>query len=256
MPWEGELSDSAGLRAGTSTWSAPANRGISSFASDEELLGTVGTETVESTDPQPGAAPGLAATAAPPAQEEDARRDFMADAATRALQRTIKQQSRMIRMLLILIIAVGLLLGAAIVMARQGADLTPATVADPSVQVDEQPTSEADQLSPSPEPQVPDGSVVPAAMLDGQTPQPEPVVQVPPPGWQADYQRAVELLDTASDGRIALDTRQIACEEALTILRGIRDTPGDGGHLPPQLDAYIATGERELERIRLEPFFP
>ena len=89
-------------------------------------------------------------------------------------------------------------------------------------------------------------------LLDAPSEEPPPVVQDDPDDEA--YQRALELLESARQTDVAVADRIQDYEQALEVLEGL--AAGAPKQQPADLTELIEQARRELERLKLQEFFP
>jgi hypothetical protein len=276
LPWDPglDMETRAGAAAGAGagpvpaashTWpSAGDSRGISSFASDSEIVGNgqgqagAGSAATPHAPEPRGAGPalhspqrtfggGAAATATTAAD----RATLAETQANRALRREIARQRRMITMLaIIMVIALFVIV---IFAVRLSADNRSA--ASPG-------DSKAGAPTGAPQTTVPAPSTAKPADEGGQAIDGGPIDTLHDPGVEPEvvdaatlHEQAVLLMAQAGDETLALADRIKACEDALAKVRAIPDAPGAAA-LDVDLEVLRGQIERELERLKLREFFP
>ena len=272
LPWEADVDNDdqpAALR--TSNGGGYANgprgqRGISSFASDEELLADaefgqatiVRPQTQTATESDEGESSfDVPATLAETetATQTETRSD---DTVLRSTQRRLAQQQRNVRVLGI-VAAVALLaaLIATIAAMRGGAPaevpkqnlkkpIDAATIGSSSNAIEDSNDAPAAAMD--------DNSEGTAEIADGT----EEDVSTPadrPTELQQQHDEALALLTAAEDEDRLLAERIADYERAIDLLKSI-ERKGQPGEKPVDLATTIETAERELERLRLREFFP
>ncbi|MEE8154711.1 MAG: hypothetical protein V3T53_07085 [Phycisphaerales bacterium] len=281
LPWEAQLEENDPARfAGRSVQFSQRGQaaGLSSFASDEELLGEV---EVGSSGPTAGGAAGApagaraAATSAPsepvhapevgsasktPQVGANLFDDYATAAAvTRSLQRKIVAQQRMIRGLGAAVV-IFVLVAAVVGLASLVDDSGPQTRGDGTQGSSDVGGASADQAADAP--QVPTGPRTsdPVPSRDGASPAPAQTDQEPqtdPPGQdpQDDYAKAMQLIKTAQQVDRPTKDRIKDYEEALRLLQAIASEAPDDAQ-PDDLSDTIERTNKALELLRLEDFFP
>ncbi len=248
-------------------WGRPAEpRGLSSFASDEDLIsrsfGPTGNDDPRgmagaAADDQvsPATAVAAARSGAPPAETDPALGgrtlgdDVAGGSAVRSMQRRIATQRRTIRLLAtVMTVTFVILLGVLAIASPFGSSPEPPPTVTPQETIDAS------------------GAPVPAAepATDGpaesaQEAEPAPLVpkapESEPSTYQADYERAMELATAAEPADRPIEDRIGDYEKALEILEGIAaDAPA--AEQPAGLTEQIENVRRRLERLKLEEFFP
>lgn len=280
LPWEAQPEENDPAQsAGRSVQFSQRGQaaGLSSFASDEELLGEV---EVGSSGPTAGGAAGApagaraAATSAPsepvhapevgsasktPQVGANLFDDYAAAAVTRSLQRKIAAQQRMIRGLGAAVV-IFVLVAAVVGLASLVDDSGPQTPGDRTQGSSDVGGASADQAADAP--QVPAGPRTsdPMPSRDGASPAPAQTDQEPqtdPPGQdpQDDYAKAMQLIKTAQQVDRPTKDRIKDYEEALRLLQAIVSEAPDDAQ-PDDLSDTIERTNKALERLRLEDFFP
>ena len=272
LPWEAQPDENDPTRGTTRSvqFSHPGQAaGLSSFASDEELLGEI---EVGSSGPTAGGAAGGAVRSAPsePVNEPGAGSagqaqspqvgtnlfdDYAATAVTRSLQRKVEAQQRMIRGLGVAVV-IFVLVAAVVGLASLFNDSGPQPPGDGTQGSSGVGSASADA---PPVPTDPPMSV-PVPSRDETSPAPAQSDQEPhadPPGQdpQDDYAKAMQLIKTAQQVDRPTKDRIKDYEEALRLLQAIvSEAPADAQ--PDDLPAAIDRTNKALERLRLEDFFP
>ena len=249
--------------------------GISSFASDEELRG-IGMAPMSSFAHEPHGSgssvaidspgPGVSSQVAPmpqPSHHQSVRIGTPANEpgesiiAARALQRRLSQQQRTIRLLvggmclLALLVVVSL---AALIASRRGAA---AVVEKPNSAA--QPTTAPVPTAPEQSASAPATQSQPPAIEEVE-PEPPPVIEAEPEAAQetavseAQYLRAQELISFAERQDRPRAERIQDYEDALEILKRIEKAAWAEDRV--DIAEQIAHVEHEIERLRLEEYFP
>jgi len=277
LPWEAGTEESMQPRShGASApvaWDAAARRAsLSSFASDDELLGSA---------PRTGNGAGSARSFAPtalagfdsvPRTAPDAA---PSSASMRSMQRRLAQQQRTIRTLITLIAAIAvlaLLLALPRILARGGSTSAPSSGAPGGASttateaVDAAPfsarrstnpiTTESSAEAPAESSAEPIPSPVPEPAA---APAAAPLAPAEPPiasgPYAGEFERIMLVLAQARSETRPREERLIAYEEALAVLRNIAEhAPAD--QQPPDLDATIEDVQKELDRLLVKDFFP
>ncbi len=273
LPWEAQLegNDTARFAGRSVQGGHPGHAaGLSSFASDEELLGEmeVGSSgptpagagsAVRSAPSEPVNEPGTGSAAQTPQVGANLFDDYTATAVTRSLQRKVAAQRRMIRGLGVAVV-IFVLMAAVIGLASLVDDSGPQTPGDGTQGSSGVGGASADQAADAPE--VPKGppTSVPVPSPADASPAPAQTDQEPhadPPGQdpQADYAKAMQLIKAAQQVDRPTKDRIKDYEEALRLLQSIvSEAPADAQ--PDDLPAAIERTNKALERLRLEDFFP
>lgn len=246
-------------------WNAPAMtpRGISSFAEDSEVLAVNGMRPGAESSPPPPPAPADSPESRTSSPAPD--RSWRDAPAVRSMKHRMARQQRTIRGLIALVIVIAL--GGAILnllslrraqrntapqeIAGAGSDAADAVIETPveEIELDEaDPTSAVlDDVAA-----LPDEIESPAPEITDPVPPPPP-----PPAWHASpgYEEAMTLVASARDRTRALDDRVADMEAAIESLVALRpeiESEIDREALQSLIDGH----ELELERLRLEKFFP
>jgi hypothetical protein len=244
--------------------------GISSFASDEELR-TAGVAPVAVSQAM-SATPSVAASQAHGAAHGDSSNgpsvqimstepmtaiapakpmDTLEVVTTRAAQRKVIQQQQTIRMLMVavFVLASMVIVGLA---AWLGASKN-STARQGNAPLIEKHSGAPPDTTTAPE-QQPQSST----SLENDANTPEETAEITPPvdtsRAQGDFNRAQELIAVAEDSSRPRPDRIRDYEEALELLKRIQMLPADS--VPEDLPAITARVEREIERLKLEEFFP
>ncbi len=280
LPWEARLEENDPARfAGRSVQlSHPGQAGgLSSFASDEELLGEVGSSgptaggaagapgptgarsAATSAPSEPVDEPGVGSAAQTPRVGANLFDDYAAAAVTRSLQRKVAAQQRLIRGLGATVF-IFVLVAAVVGLASLVDDSGPQPPGNGTQRSSDGKGASADQAAVTPP--VPTGP--PTSVLvpspDDASPAPAQTDQEPhadPPGQdpRADYAKAMQLIKAAQQVDRPTKDRIKAYEEALRLLQAIvSEAPADAQ--PDDLSATIDRTNKALERLRLEDFFP
>ncbi len=206
------------------------------------------------------AADGATAIADPPsaaagealasAQGQSVFDEFASASMTRSLQRRLAAQNRTVRILaglLIVVVVVGLAANSSRVASMFGGAKSPAdTVVQP-----QQSTPAADEI---------------VSALPGPPHDPDPVEEsnpvapineseLPVAGVKSVYVQALELIAAAQQVDRPIQERIGEYERALELLRSI-DASDPGDQRPGDVVETIKRVERDLERLRLDEFFP
>ena len=283
LPWEAqpEENDPARFAGRSLQGSHPGHAaGLSSFASDEELLSEVEAGSSGPTASAAGAAgpagnraavrsapaervnePGVGSPAQAQTPQVGANLfdDYAAAAVTRSLQRKVAAQRRTIRGLgaaVVIFVFVAAVVGLASLVDDSG----PQTPGDGTQRSGDGKGASADQAADAPPvPTDPPMSTrVPSP--DDASPAPARTDQEPhadPPGQepQDDYAEAMQLIKAAQQVDRPTKDRIKDYEEALRLLQAIvSQAPADAQ--PDDLPAAIDRTNKALERLRLEDFFP
>ena len=268
LPWEPGIEptpDASGLRQPRLGWSphggpaAGAGR-ISSFAHDEDLAApAVGGDDARSIlgrqDPAASAVAVVTDPGTHPGEAwgETTLEELPTGYASRAMQRRLATQRRSIRILAALLVVTGLVaLSVLAVLASRSVGLGPS---------DAQPSPAPSSGEPDPLPAQPEAAAAapaPAPMeleelLDAPSEEPPPVVE--DDRDDEAYQRALELLESARQTDRAAADRVGDYEQALEILEGLA-AEAPPKQQPADLAELIEQARRELERLKLQEFFP
>lgn len=275
LPWEAQLEENDPARfAGRSlpgSHFGPA-AGLSSFASDEELLSEVeagpsgptasgagGAATSAPTEPvnEPGVASAIQAQS--PQVGANLFDDYAATAVTRSLQRKVAAQRRTIRGLGAAVV-IFVLVAAVVGLASLVDDSVPQTPGDGTQGSSGVKGAFADQAADIPQVPTDPPTSIHVPSRDETSPAPAQTDQEPPadpPGQdpQADYAKAIQLIKAAQQVDRPTKDRIKEYEEALRLLQAIvSEAPADAQ--PDELSATIDRTNKALERLRLEDFFP
>jgi len=256
MPWDAPADELGSARTGPNRMSgfrpSGAAIGISSFASDDELR-RGGLEPMRAT-PRPSVTLPLGSMEAPNYSAPSPKLTTMADAGTstaqadaaqRILQRRLAEQKRTIRMLAavaILLAVLTVVIVAALAMNRKSNDGLPsAAPADQS-------TGSTLSSAPVSEKTEDVGSV------DIATPPTTQAASGPPVDRTAEYRAALELLaDARQTDRPAKD-RIADYERVVNSLEQLQREAD--WTLPSDFNETLLAAAREMERLKLEAFFP
>ena len=282
LPWEAQLEGNEPPRfAGRSVQGSHAGHaaGLSSFASDEELLGEVGSSGSRARGPAGAAAPagaqgpvrsapskpanepgvGSVAQAQTPQVGANLFDDYAAAAVTRSLQRKVAAQRRTIRGLgaaVVILVLVAAVVGLASLVNDSG----PQTPGDGTQRSSDVGGASADQADDAPQVPTDPPTSDPGRSRDDASPAPvqtDPEPHADPPGQepQDDYAQAMQLIKTAQQVDRPTKDRIKDYEEALRLLQAIvSEAPADAQ--PNDLSTVIERTNKALERLRLEDFFP
>ena len=248
--------------------------GISSFASDDELrsagVGPVAAPVGAGLSPSAGAQTAIAPddhalgsawqgttavtqTMMPgPASLPSTERVEMADVgiATRAAHRKLMRQQQTIRMLVVAVFVL-----ASLVVVGFAAWLGARRAADPQSKQAVPAPAETEQASQTPSASAPanPSESAPDLQMDSM-PQTEPSASTAPEDIvhrQQEFDRAQALISAAEDASRPRPDRIADYEQALAALKKLQQAP-EG----VDLESIITRVERELERLKLEEFFP
>ena len=225
--------------------------GLSSFATDEELVGSPrgGGGAVESRveEPRDG---GTGAAAV----EADAAPD---SPAVRSMQRRIAHQQRTIRSLVVVVLVVAVAAAVVIMVMvpavrrqAEGQAAPAATEVKPEAVGDETADEAAgagDLSQPAQAPDVEEDEVAPEEA-------PTAAERSAMEAFAAEYERALALAESAADTGRPTEERVGDYEQALVILRGIAAEVPEAQH-PEGLARRINAIEDAVERLRLEEYF-
>ncbi len=276
LPWEAQLEENDPGRVASRPLPGShfgQTAGLSSFASDEELLseveagssgstagGTGGAGgAVTSAPSEPVKEPGLGSAGQTPQVGANLFDDYAAAAVTRSLQRKVAAQRRTIRGLgaaVVIFVFVAAVVGLASLVDDSG----PQTPGDGTQRSSDGKGASADQAVDTPQVPTDPPTSVPVPSPDDASPAPAQTDQEPhadPPGQdpQADYAKAMQLIKAAQQVDRPTKDRIKDYEEALRLLQAIvSDAPADAQ--PDDLPAAIERTNKALERLRLEDFFP
>jgi hypothetical protein len=268
LPWEPGMEqarDASGLRQPSLQWSPRGGPGagagrISSFAHDEDLaVGTsdpaVGGDDARSVlareDPSTVAATAEPGTHPGESWGEPTLEEVPTGYATRAMQRRLATQRRSIRILAALLVVTSVVsLSVLTVLVVQSGRSVGIGASDP------EPSPAPSSAQAEPPPAQPEAAA-PATMeleelLDAPSEAPPPVVEDDPDDEA--YQRALELLENARQADRAVADRIVDYEQALEILESL--SAGSPKRQPADLAELIEQAHRELERLKLQEFFP
>ena len=274
LPWEAQLEGNdpaqfAGRSLPGSHFGQTA--GLSSFASDEELLSEVEAGSsgppaggagaaVTSASSEPVNEPGVGSAAQTPQVGANLFDDYAAAAAvTRSLQRKVAAQQRLIRGLGAAVV-VFVFIAAVVGLASLVDDSGPPTPADGTQRSSDAGGASTDQAADAPQVATDPPPSIPVPSPDDALPAPAQTDQDPhadPPGQdpQADYATAMQLIKAAQQVDRPTKDRIKDYEEALRLLQAIvSEAPADAQ--PDDLPAAIERTNKALERLRLEDFFP
>lgn len=252
LPWEARLDDEAPATPGGFGVDGPG-RGLSRFASDEELLAgeAAGAFVAEAAVAEPAARRlASAAQGTPGAGGVD---DYAGSALTRALQRRVANQQRTIRLLavvtaLLAVVAVatnfGTLLGMFEAIAPGDAGVTPAAAPGPHPA----PAGEPVVAPPEFPPHAAGG--LPVAPTDAIAQQRDPTSV---PAQDDRYDEALRLLVAAEEAQRPLADRIGDARLALEILAELAAGPPEAR--PAGLGALIDRTRNRLERLVLKDEF-
>ncbi len=279
LPWEAQLEENDPARfAGRPVQFSQRGQapGLSSFASDEELLGevevgssgpTAGSAAgaagaqgaVRSAPSEPVNEPGVGSAAQTPQVGANLFDDYAAAAVTRSLQRKVAAQRRTIRGLGAVVV-IFVLIAAIVGLASVVDDSGPQTPGDGTQGSSAGNGASADQAADTPQIPTDPPTSIPVPSRDDASPAPAQTDQEPhadPPGQepQADYAKAMQLIKAAEQVDRPTKDRIKDYEEALRLLQAIvSEAPADAQ--PDDLSAAIDRTNKALERLRLEDFFP
>ncbi|MCZ6837114.1 MAG: hypothetical protein O7G85_15170 [Planctomycetota bacterium] len=277
LPWEAgyeekvALASAATSNAGVKSSAAWAgggdSRGISSFASDAEMVGNGSVAPTPSAyvPPVPGV-PGVpggadtetsvyeqaSTTTLPQTNERATANDSQAN---RSLRREVNRQQRLINVLAVLIVIAFILvivtnLGR---LSESPQDETKASGAIPETTNDDSTDSQASngiepvQASPPPATESIDPSVEDTLQ--------EPLVQPVVRDVETLFQQAQADIKAGTDEDRSFEDRIASYEKALENLKQISDEPASA-NLPANLAEVIKQCERELEKLRLRLYYP
>ncbi len=268
LPWEAPAFDRESDRVSVAA-AATGTRGLSSFATDEELLhpSRGGRSAVLAATESDVAGVAMVATAtaadAPPPGVLAHTETRFESQTTRALQRRVTHQARTIRLLRWLcIVAVLGVAALTVTQIRSWISATPRSIPSTELRV------------PRLEPPAGSGSEAPTnasespAVDDAAPPAPtsedseddvaagEATTDLAAPNeWTLSFRTALELAGRGADPELGHGERVQAYEEALQLLGNIAE------HAPPEARPSGLASEQErvglaLERLRLKEFFP
>jgi hypothetical protein len=280
LPWEADVEEAA-------VQSGPGARplalaggvgggltGLSSFATDEELLGGQRTDEGAEARESPPAGPAAVAPPAPPVRTVAAAEPERAAASTRTLglQRRLERQARQVRTLIVCLAVAGVVivaLGISTVRGLGGGDPAPAIeppASTPAASEAGRPGGPAEPAagdptapatgSPASEAGGEPGLRAPTGPVDSRAAATEPApddgnAQAAPP-WHDALIEVDELVARAEDQDRAAAERIAAYEEAQAAL----DHAAAAGLPEQQLRSRRQRYERAAERLRLREFFP
>ncbi|MEE9130100.1 MAG: hypothetical protein V3T84_08785 [Phycisphaerales bacterium] len=280
LPWEAKLeeNDAAQLAGRSGQFSQRGQSpGLSSFASDEELLSEVGSSgptaggaagaagpagargAVRSGPSGPVNEPGVGSAAQTSQVGANLFDDYAAAAVTRSLQRKVAAQRRTIRGLGAAVV-IFVLVAAVVGLASLVDDSGPQTPGDGTQGSTVGKGASADQADDAPQVPTDPPTSIPVPSLDDASSAPAQTDQEPhadPPGQepQADYAKAMQLIKAAQQVDRPTKDRIKDYEEALRLLQAIvSEAPADAQ--PDDLSDTIERTNKALERLRLEDFFP
>jgi hypothetical protein len=272
LPWEAVAEESVPAAAPESrapvAWDAASRRAsLSSFASDEELLGVASRagNGAGSATGRASSALSLEGVASTPDRTPSAN-------SLRSMQRRLAQQQRTIRTLITMIAAMAvlaLLLALPRVLSR-GGEFSPAPTQEKSGPAAAA-TGEVEPNTSAPAVPIDEPAALPAPISTRslERPQPDPDPSVPPADvplvpaeppiatgpYAGEYERIMLVLAEARREDRPRQERISAYEEALAVLRNIAEkAPPD--QQPADLAATIEQVQRELDRLVVRDFFP
>ncbi len=267
LPWEPSIDEQNRPGLGDPRdldWRRSAEpRGLSSFASDEDLIrrsfgppgnddphGRPGARADDQANPATAVA--TARSGAPSGETDPALAertladDVAGGSAVRSMQRRIATQKRTIRLLAVVaVVTLAAALGLLAFASPFGSSPEPSPTVMPQETID---------ASGAPAEPATDGS---AESVEEAEPAPAvPNAPEPEPSpYQSDYERAMELATAAQPTDRPIQDRIGDYEKALEILEGIAaDAPAN--EQPTGLAEQIEHVRRQLERLKLERFFP
>lgn len=260
MPWETDPDDRSdgmhgpsphGLGHGSAMTSPfPAGGGrFSRFATDEELFGSAQTERrLDDDEAQHAAEAGALAVAVQTQDQPEVSLRQVAAPSTsveRSLRLTIAQQRQTIRRLTVLVILVAA--GSAVMLfLRPPAGFGGAAPTPTNAPMETK--SSGSERPPLP-PVEPSSDVSDDARPDDQ----DEIAEI---DIEREFERALELMRDADDEANALAERIRSCEEAIEILLRIQRSVTDSSDRPAQLNEAIELARRQLDRLKLQDFFP
>ncbi|MHC4948881.1 MAG: hypothetical protein ACYTG1_11560 [Planctomycetota bacterium] len=254
MPWElgAEDATAGGRIAAPLEPTGPSAGRISSFATDEELLGTAPTATAMAARPAPAPARGADGEPAP---------DGVSSPIVTALRRRIDRQRATIRTLWMLVAAASLVAVVSVGFAIRGGGAPdgPARPGPTETAASSPAGTQTDPSVPAPAPDTPDASaatdddvIEPAAVGGAILPgaEAEPAVVTSAPGDRLVH--ALDLEERGDDERLPGADRIEAYEGSLAALETLlADRPDDA-----EITAAVDRLREKLERLRLREFFP
>jgi hypothetical protein len=275
LPWEADVDEGPpgdSPREDRLGWRPrPPGTGMSSFASDDELLGSGwrGGPGVDGGSPArthsagPGAviAPGgprtpaassvLEAPAAAPPSLPSAE-SAAVSAAQRALQRRLARQERTIRALWVAVMLLTVIAGILVIALRP--PLPPGASSRGTAPAARPPGTESSTPGPPPV-SPPEASPRAAAAAPPDAVLASPPEASPHDDSMADLQRALELLRQADDITRPVAERTADCTSALEILNRMQASTS-AADLPEGFEAVLREARRAQERLELTQFYP
>jgi hypothetical protein len=264
MPWEADV-DAESVAAFERREAATGTEGgLSSFASDEELLdgrgppvrppGAAATGAVPAVEP--GSTGRLSALTVPLPQAEPVQAAAPVageSATTRALRRRLERQDRALRRITwLLVLAVVVI---AVLLALQlGPSLSDRLRAGDDARAGPPPAPPpaVEPVSPTPDSSPPAEPVADAAQPDSVAPAPDPSAQ-PPPEVGAAMEQIVSLRQRVEDPGEPLDDRIAACRQALKVVDDLEST-APSAQLPPDVQRQRDALETLLEELEVEKY--
>lgn len=235
------------------------SRGISSFASDDEIVSVVPEPHGYGNSPAPivtsygdrapmggsGGGSGLRDTA------NDERTPLREGSTARALRREIDRQRRLVTALIVVVVIAFILVFISnidrMTSSRRSESSTGGIAPETSTPDEAQEMSSDRQGRSSPRNDAP--IEIPSDGLE------DPGVSAPGELVPTPLEQALELITKAEDEKQSLADRIVAYEAALELLNSLRTKPPVAG-LPQDFEDLMTNTERELEHLRLREFFP
>ncbi|HRP64101.1 MAG TPA: hypothetical protein PK400_12450 [Phycisphaerales bacterium] len=262
MPWETDPDDrsdgmqglpSHGLGPSSPITSPFPNSGgrFSRFATDEELFGSArsGPE-MDDEEAQRAAEAGALAVAVQTQEQPQAALQQVAARPSASVERSLRlmiaQQRQTIRRLTILVILITV--GSATMLFLRppvgfGRSVPPPTNAPMKSE-----TSKAERPQPS--------AIKPPQREDSEDARAGDQPEIATVDIDREYERALDLMRVADDEANLLAERIRSCEEALEILLQIQRATADSVDRPARLNEVIELVRRQLDRLKLQEFFP